>query len=163
MDLSKFSLCLSVSIDIVTGIGKGWTYKKYLCEDTIESLYARYWKEDYYNSNADYRTKEMILIGQNNGKNNKMHNLVGDFYRNEYFQRYEESPDGYMDDYHLRNQVESTHGTEKRLGSIKRTEVRGVAKNTIQLGLHLLMLHMVANTRLKNGIKDDLTDIGYIR
>jgi len=68
-----------------------------------------------------------------------------------------------MDDYHRRNEIESTHGTEKRNGSIKRTEVRGLPNNTVQLGLHLLMLHIVANTRMKHGITKGFTDIGYIR
>lgn len=150
-------------IDIVTNMSIAWKYKKHLCDEVIEAEYSKLWKEPFFVRDADFETKLMILIGQNNGKNNRLHNLVGDYYRNEYFARYEESPDGYMDDYHLRNGVESTHGTEKRLGSIKRTEVRGVENNTVQLGLHLLMLHMVAHTRLQNGIQEGLTDIGYIR
>lgn len=152
------------NVDIISNISERWNYKPKATPEEINNRYQRLWKTPIYVANTDDEYKEMALIMTDCGvRTKRLHKIVGDMYRNELICKYEECPDGYLDDYHQRNEVESTHGTEKRIGSVKRTEVRGLKNNTIQLGLHLLMLHLVANTRLRHGVTEGLTDIGYIR
>ncbi len=160
---------LFYDLDMVTNISKSWKLNLNANYEGINKQYQKLWKTPIYNSNADTEYKEMALImtndshDNNENPDNRPHRLIGDWYRNDILTKYEEAPDSYMDDYHERNEIESTHGTEKRVGSIKRTEVRGLHNNTVQLGLHLLMLHVVANIRMRHGITEGLTDIGYIR
>lgn len=156
-------------IDVKTNISKSWKQNNNATMLEITKQYSKLWNKmevngyDFYDPKADYEYKEMAMIMMNDGERNRHHELLGDIYRNDILACYEECPDGYLDDYHQRNIVESTHGTEKRNGTIKRTEVRGIKNNTVQLGLHLLALHLVANTRLRHGITKGLTNIGHIR
>jgi len=156
-------------IDVITNISMSWKPNNNATMFEIAKQYGKLWNKmeinghDFYDSEADSEYKELAMIMMNDGENNRHHELLGDLYRNDILACYEECPDGYLDDYHQRNIVESTHGTEKRNGTIKRTEVRGIKNNTVQLGLHLLALHLVANARLRHGITKGLTNIGYIR
>ncbi|MFX1538340.1 MAG: transposase [Promethearchaeota archaeon] len=155
-------------LDIVTNIANDWKPNLDANYETINKQYQKLWKSPIFDPYADMEYKEMALIMTNDSHDdvekpvNRLHKLLGDWYRNDILAKYSEASDSYLDDYHERNEVESTHGTEKRIGSVKRTEVRGLHNNTVQLGLHLLMLHVVANTRMRHGITEGLTNIGNI-
>jgi hypothetical protein len=155
-------------IDVVTNISNAWTPNLQATLGEIEKKYQKLWNKmrkygiDLFVPGVKDEYMEMALIMASDEINPRRHQLVGDYYRNDVLAKHEECPDGYLDDYHQRNIVESTHGTEKRNGTIKRTEVRGIEHNTIQLGLHILAIHLVANVRLRHGITEGLTNIGYI-
>jgi len=156
-------------IDVVTNISNAWTSNLQATLGEIQKQYQKLWNKmmingmDLFVPGTKDEYTEMALIMASDDINSRLHQLVGDYYRNDILAKYEECPDGYLDDYHQRNIVESTHGTEKRNGTVKRTEVRGIEHNAIQLGLHILAIHLVANVRLRNGITEGLTNIGYIR
>ncbi len=61
-------------------------------------------------ANADFDDMLLTLILAGQPK------PVGAYYRNSILARYEECPEGYLDDYHLRNRVEGTPGVGKRRG-----------------------------------------------
>lgn len=157
------------NIDVVTNISNAWIPNTKATLGEIQKQYQKLWNKmeindmDLFVPGAKDEYMEIALIMASDDINPRLHQLVGDYYRNDILAKYEECPDGYLDDYHQRNIVESTHGTEKRNGTVKRTEVRGIERNTIQLGLHILAIHLVANVRLRHGITEGLTDIGYIR
>jgi hypothetical protein len=156
-------------IDVVTNISNAWTPNLQATLGEMQKKYQKLWNKmringmDMFFPGAKDEYMEMALIMASDEINPRRHQLVGDYYRNDILTKYEECPDGYLDDYHQRNIVESTHGTEKRNGTIKRTEVMGLKHNAIQLGLHILAIHLVANVRLRHGITKGLTNLGYIR
>jgi hypothetical protein len=83
---------------------------------------------------------------------------VGKHFRNDIITIYEECPEGYMDDYHLRNQIEGCHGSEKRNYNLKNIEAKGIERVTTHLGMHLVSVLAVSLCRLQNGVSEGLTD-----
>ena len=143
--------------DVCCNIANNW---RPMNDGSIKRIYEIYQKIHWYHDWKPTKDlKQIFKYLRDHGKGD----VVGMYYRNEIMAKYEEAPDSYMDDYHHRNRIENEHGNEKRIGNIERTEVRGNRNNTVQLGLHLLALNVIANTRMRYGVKEDLINIGHIR
>lgn len=140
-------------IDVVTNIAKDWVYHMD-AEKEIDRWYQKLWKEPFFKPNADLEYKLYVLMLTDEPR----FKLVGKYFRNNILTRYEECPDGYLDHYHLRNRIESHHGTEKRNFKIKNIEAKGIERTSVHLGMHLIALHAVALCRLQNGITEGLID-----
>lgn len=142
-------------IDVVCNIAKDWTFSESGTEAEIQRWYNKLWKEPFYKSKASfgYMQYALMLSDENRFKQ------VGMFHRNNILTRYEECPDGYLDDYHFRNRIENNHGTEKRKTEIKNIEAKGIERTTTHIGMHLIALHAVALCRLQNGIITGLTNL----
>lgn len=142
-------------IDVVCNIAKSWKISELGTETEIWRRYSKLWKQPYFKLKADFEYIQytMMLSG---GRRFKQ---VGMYYRNNILTRYEECPDGYMDDYHYRNRIENNHGTEKRKTEIKNIEAKSIERITTHIGMHLIALHAIALCRLQNGITVGLTNL----
>lgn len=142
-------------IDVVCNIAKDWKFSELGTEAEIQRWYNKFWKEPYYKPKADFEYMQYALML----KNETRFKQVGMYYRNNILTRYEECPDGYMDDYHFRNRIENNHGTEKRKTEIKNIEAKSIERITTHIGVHLIALHAIALCRLQNGITTGLTNL----
>lgn len=143
------------NMDVVCNIAKDWKFSESGTGAEIQRWYNKLWKEPYYKPKADFEYMQYALL-LNGGARFKQ---VGMYYRNNILTRYEECPDGYMDDYHFRNRIENNHGTEKRKTEIKDIEAKSIERITTHIGMHLLALHAIALCRLQNGKTTGLTNL----
>lgn len=98
------------------------------------------------------------MTNDDNGTNKG--EIVGKYYRNKIMKEYYINPKKYLDDYHLRNRIESRHGTEKLLTNLDKVNGRGIEKFTNHVGVHLISLMALALCRLQNGVARGLVDLG---
>jgi len=146
---------LYYGIDVVCNIGKHWHFSNLGTESEIQRWYNKYWKEKLYKPKADFEYMQYFMAMINEPRFKQ----IGQYYRNNILTRYEECPDGYMDDYHLRNRIENGHGTEKRKTEIKNIEAKSIERITTHIGMHLIALHAIALCRLQNGVTTGLTNL----
>lgn len=140
------------NIEVVSNIAKDWIYHEDATKKDIDRWYQKLWKEPYFKPKASwgYKLYALMLTDETRFK------LVGKHYRNNILTRYEECPDGYLDHYHLRNRIESHHGTEKRNFEIKNIEAKGIERTSAHMGMHLIGLHAVALCRLQHEVTTGL-------
>jgi hypothetical protein len=115
--------------EVSCNIAKNWVFKKDATADEIKRWYRKMWKSDLYEKDADFMDMQLTLMATDD----KRFEQVGAYWRNEILLTYEESPDGYLDDYHTRNRIEGTHGVEKRNSNIRRMEFTAGLGNTAGL------------------------------
>jgi hypothetical protein len=142
-------------VDVVCNIAKDWKFSE---KGTLVEICRRYnklWKQPYYRPQADFEHIQYAMMMSDEPRFKQ----IGMHYRNNILSRYGECPDGYMDDYHFRNRVENTHGTEKRKTEIKNIEAKGIERTMTHIGMHLISLHAIALCRLQNGVTTGLTSL----
>lgn len=138
-------------VDVHCNIAKNWKFRRDGLPGNLVNRYYRLPKRlQKANADLDDMLLALIMAGQPKP--------VGAYYRNSILAKYEECPDGYLDDYHLRNRVEGVHGVGKRKNKVKQIETRGIVRVSIHVGLHVLSKQIVALTRLQNGIVENLGD-----
>ncbi len=142
-------------VDVHCNIAKNWKFRRDGLQKNVINRYHRLPKR-FQKANADMDDMLLALIMAGQPK------PVGAYYRNSILAKYEECPDGYLDDYHLRNRVEGTHGVGKRKNKIKQIETRGIERVSIHVGLHVLSKLTAALTRLQNGITENIGNTGLI-
>ena len=146
-------------LEIICNIGKSWNFHWKGTKKGINETYQKLWQKPFHKPDADFDWMIFKLMMTDETRFKQ----VGMYYRNHILAKYEECPDGYMDDYHQRNKIESHHGTEKRNFNIKNIEAKGIEKTTAHLGMHLIALHAIALCRLQNGITEGLTNtVGFV-
>jgi len=138
--------------EVSCNIAKNWVFKKDATADEIKRWYRKMWKSDLYEKDADFMDMQLTLMATDD----KRFEQVGAYWRNEILLTYEESPDGYWDDYHTRNRIEGTHGVEKRNSNIRRMECKGIKRVSTHMGMHLISKLAIALTRLQHGITQGL-------
>jgi len=143
------------NIEVVCNIAKDWKYSELGTEAEIERRYNKLWKQPYFKPKADFDYIQYAMMMSDEPRFKQ----VGAYYRNNILARYEECPDGYLDDYHFRNRIENNHGTEKRKTEIKNIEAKGIERTTTHIGMHLIALHAIALCRLQNGVTTGLTSL----
>jgi len=142
-------------MDVVCNIAKDWNFSESGTDAEIQRWYNKFWKEPFYKLKPSLKYMHYVLMMVEE----KRFKQVGMNYRNNILTRYEECPDGYMDDYHLRNRIENNHGMEKKKTEIRNIEAKSIKRITTHIGMHLIALHAIALCRLQNGITEGLTNL----
>lgn len=142
--------------DFRFNLAKDWVIRKDGTIKAMKKRYQKFWLErmPFWEPNASFEHMKRFLIMVGRSK------MIGAYYRNSALKEYEECPDGYLDDYHLRNRIEGNHGTEKRQTELKNFNGKGINKFTAHVGMHVIALQAIALCRLQNGISERLINLG---
>ncbi|RLF45442.1 MAG: hypothetical protein DRN29_06715 [Thermoplasmata archaeon] len=136
---------------------KGWVYNKKGEERYIKERYSRYWKEKGFKANAsiDYKLKFLYNRGE--------YEIVGAYYRNKRMKEWEENDN-------LRKRYAKERNSNEGFNSYLKNHA-GFETNLHRKGkryaffhttLCLLVLNLVALTRLQNGVTDNLISVAYL-
>ena len=147
-------------IEIKCNIPKEWIIHREANESQIFKTYNQLWNAPLFVPKADFEYQKLLLLMSNDDENTNKHELVGQYYRNQILKEFYQNPQKYLDDYHLRNRIESRHGNEKLLTNIGSIDCRGIERFTAHVGLHLVSILALALTRLQNGVTKGLVDLG---
>jgi len=125
--------------------------------EEVERLYERHSKEGWYRPGEPLVYKMRCLIGAGKCEAVAMH------FRNSYIARYEEAPDGVLDEYHARNNAEGVNGHMKDQWDLERT-LNMVGMETIRRHVlwALVSAHVVTMVRLQHGVVENLLSVKHI-
>ncbi len=143
-------------IEVHHHIHENWVRNHKGEEKALRKLYQKYWKHREFLSKADMNYILSFLLAQGEDE------AVGAYFRNSAMDRYNQDPEAYDKDYHLRNRQEGNHGYWKEHMDIeKRLRVKGRIKVDRYLTRNLCALLAVALCRLQHGVKSNLTSVAY--
>jgi hypothetical protein len=81
-------------IEVVCNIAKDWKFSELGTKAEIERRYNKLWKQSYFRPKADFDYIQYAMMMSDEPRFKQ----IGMFYRNNILARYDECPDGYMDD-----------------------------------------------------------------
>ncbi|MEK7218275.1 MAG: transposase [Patescibacteria group bacterium] len=125
--------------------------------EEVERLYEERWKESWYRPGASLEYKMLCLVQAGEYETVAMH------FRNAYIARHEEDPDGALDEYHVRNNIEGENGHLKVHYSLE-SALNVVGERAIKRHVLWTMIatHVVAMVRLQHGVKGNLLSTTHI-
>lgn len=147
-------------IEIKCNIAKDWKIHRDANESQIFKVYNQLWNIPLFVPKPDFEYQQLLLLMTNDDENTAKHDLVGQYYRNQIMKEFYINPKEYLDDYHIRNRIESRHGSEKLLSNIGNINGKGIEKFTIHVGMHLVSTMALALCRLQNGVTKGLVNLG---
>lgn len=125
--------------------------------EEVERLYEERWEEGWYRPGASLEYKMQCLVRAGECEAVAMH------FRNAYIAAYEEAPEGTLDEYHVRNNIEAENGHLKEHYDLERgLNVVGERAVSRHLLWTLIAAHIVAMVRLQHGVKGNLLSTTHI-
>jgi len=132
-------------------IATNWVRARDATLEKIKNEYQKYHNEHGFQPGASFDYMMEFLVKKGRGE------TVGYMLRNEHIDKKEECPDGYLDDFHIRNMCESENDYIKNDRGLQRAIKRkGKEHVEIQFNLTLFALHVLALIRLHKGVKNNL-------
>jgi hypothetical protein len=126
-------------------------------EEEVHRLYSKLWEEGWYHAGVPlwYKMRCLVRAGR--------YEAVAMHFRNAYMAQYEESPDGLLDAYHVRNNIEGVNGHLKDQYGLEDTlNVVGERAITRHVLWTMLAAHIVAMVRLQHGVTDNLLSTTHL-
>jgi len=118
--------------------------------EEIERMYQKYWQEEDFSPEASIGYKLRFLFDRGE------YEAVGAYYRNKVME------DGQDEDYSHRVQIESSNGYLKSQVGFEDLPRKGARPAFRHTTLCLIAVDAVALTRLRHGVKEDLTSVAYL-
>jgi hypothetical protein len=137
-------------------IEKDWIFNEKGTPEDIDERYQRYWKDPEFSIGAPIQFKLRFLLDKGDTE------YVGAYFRNQAMIRFEEDPENYLKNCHLRNRSESTNGHLKNQLGLEKNVPKGEKRVKRHAAMCILTNLLVALTRAQNGKTSNLVSTAYL-
>jgi len=137
-------------------IEKDWVFNDKGILEKINERYQRYWKDSEFSMGASMTFKLRFLLDKGDTE------YVGAYFRNQAMIRYEENPESYLENRHLRNRSESTNDHLKDQLSLEKNVPKGEKRVERHTAMCILANLLVTLTRVQNGTTSNLVSTAYL-